>query len=506
MVRAVSLVGLSALAGGLWALYALSSDYRVFGGVSTANVLLWAAWVASALLLVLTIGRLAVGASVALLDRDTTGLQRGIIYAVVAFVVVSGILAALGANPTTLLTTSFIVTAIVGLATQSTIGGLVAGSTLQLDRALRVGDLIMINQEPIEVTSMSWRSIVGRKSSGAVAIIPNARIADSQLDVLRGDQPARVDITVTAAIAEAPHRVGQALIEAIHDLPGVDAAQPVMVEPAEYRPVEGSVVYHVGYGVRRPYDVARTRRMLVSRVWYLFQREGIDWPPPHVLREPAAAGLPQPDAFNGARLDRLADVRASDIRSVALAPGLGRELMGQTIAACGPPLHYADGERIVRPHRVTDFALFLLAEGEVRDVSGTHWRDGAYDMSSEPQTRLSSRNLAIERITSHLARAIGPYAEVAVREAAAVDPGPAAVKVAVAAEIEDAQAREAFLRGVQVDDESCYQPGFVFGLQDGAYRRVSSPPMRAVGRAVIVPITLESASRKAEPAKKPAAP
>jgi hypothetical protein len=80
---------------------------------------------------------------------------------------------------------------------------------------------------------------------------------------------------------------------------------------------------------------------------------------------------------------------------------------------------------------------------------------------------------------------------------AALDPSPAAVKAAVAAEIEDAPAREAFLRGVQVDDESCHQPGFVFGLQDGAYRRVSSPPLRAVGRAVIVPITLESASRKA---------
>ena len=59
---------------------------------------------------------------------------------------------------------------------------------------------------------------------------------------------------------------------------------------------------------------------------------------------------------------------------------------------------------------------------------------------------------------------------------------------------------------MQVDDEACYQPGLVFGLQDAAYRRVSSPPMRAVGRAVIVPIALDNAARQAEPAKKPAAP
>ena len=37
MVRAVSLTGLAAIAAGLWALYALSSDYRVFGGISTGQ-------------------------------------------------------------------------------------------------------------------------------------------------------------------------------------------------------------------------------------------------------------------------------------------------------------------------------------------------------------------------------------------------------------------------------------------------------------------------------------
>jgi small-conductance mechanosensitive channel len=300
MVRYVALVGFTAVVVGLWALYALSSDYRVFGGVSTGNVLLWAAWIATALLLVLTLGRIVVAVAVALLDRDTTGLQRGIIYAVVAFVVISAILAVLGTNPTTLLATSFIATAIIGLATQSTIGGLVAGSTLQLDRALHVGDLLLVNQEPIEVMSMSWRSVVGRKHDGAVATIPNARIADGQIDVIRADQPARIEVMLTAALSETPHRVAQALIEAAHALPGFDPGHQVHFDPTEYRAGEGSVAYRLGFWVRRPHDIVRARAILLSRIWYVFQREDIPWlGQPGQSRPPRLVQLPNPRRFAG---------------------------------------------------------------------------------------------------------------------------------------------------------------------------------------------------------------
>lgn len=495
MVRYVSLVGLSAAVVGLWLLYGLSSDYRVFGGVSTANVLLWAAWMATALLLVLTLGRVVVAVAVTLLDRDTTGLQRGIIYAVVAFVVISGILAALGTNATTLLATSAIATAIVGLAMQTTIGGLVAGSTLQLDRALHVGDVLLVNQEPIEVMSMSWRSVVGRKDNGAVAIIPNARIADGQIDVIRADHSVRVEVTLTAGIAEPPHRVGQALIETVHDLPGFDPSHPVHFDPTEYRAGEGSVAYRLGFWVRKPGDLVRTRAILMLRIWYVYQREDIPWlGQPGVPHPPNLVQLPQADAFKGMRLDQIASVRGAGLASVVPAPGLDAALMRRTIAACGPPLAYTDGERIVRPRRLPEYSLFLLAEGEVEEVPAMLGQDDAYQVR---QTPLSGRTIAIGRIAEHLARAIGPYAEIAVREAAAVDARPAAVKTAVAAEIEDAAVREAFLRSVLVDDEACYQAGLVFGLQ-GGYSRMSSPPLRALRRAVIVPLRLEGAE-DAEP-------
>jgi small-conductance mechanosensitive channel len=491
MVRYAAIVGLAALVAGLWALYGLAGDFRVFGGVSTAHVMLWAAWLTTALLLVLIIGRLLLAFGAALLSRDATGLQRGIIYAVVAFVVLSAVLAALGTNVTAILTTSFIATAILGLAMQSTIGGLIAGSALQLDRVLRVGDVIVLNREPIEITSMSWRSVVGRKPGGVTVIVPNARIAESQVEVIRGGEPVHIEAAVAAALAEVPHRVGQALMEAIYDLPGVDASRPVDVAPAEYQLRDGYVSYRVAYWVRRHRDVIRTQALLMSRAWYVFQREDIRWlGRPGDTRPPNATAPFDTEPFKGARLDRLADLKDAELQSVVLARGLAGDLVGRTIAECGPPLCYADGERIMRPHRVKDFSLYLLVDGEVSEAAGDAWRDGAPAQAHERHAMLSSRSMAVERVASHLARVIGPYAEVAVREAAAIDPDPVAVRDAVASEIEDTQKRESFLRGLLFHEHETYKPGFLFGLQSGAYRRMSSPPLRAVRSAVVVPIVL----------------
>lgn len=487
MVRYAAIIGLAALTAGLWALYGLSGDYRVFGGVSTANVLIWVAWLATALLLIVVLARLVVGVGFALFDRDATGLQRGIVYAVITFVVVSLILGNLGMNVTAILTTSVLATAVVGLAMQPTLGGLIAGSALQLDRVLHVGDVILLNQERIEVIALTWRSVVGRKHGGALVVIPNARVSDTPMEIVRGDQASYAEISVPALGTVAPHRVSDALSEAIDDLPFVDPARPVEIAPREYQAIDGFIHHRVGFWVRHSQDVGEAQRMLMSRAWYAFQREDIPWRA-HANLAPPESPAPDTEPFKGKRLDQLGDLRGTELQSIVLARGLAADLTGRTIAECGPPLYYADGERILRPHRARSYSLFLLAEGEVREASGAAWRDGAH--GTERSAMLASRGMAIERITSHLARRIGPYAETAVREAAAVDPNPLAVRTAVAAEIEDAPAREIFLRSLHLDDEVTHKAGLVFGLQSGAYRRVSSPPLRAVRRAIVIPIVL----------------
>jgi small-conductance mechanosensitive channel len=497
VARYAAIIGLAGLVAGLWVLYAASGDYRVFGGVSTANAVLWAASLATALLLVVAAGRLVFGVGFALLDREATGLQRGIIYSVLTFILVSVILGSLGVNVTAILTTSFLATAIVGLAMQPTLGGLIAGSALQLDRVLHVGDVILLNQERIEVVSLNWRSVVGRKNGNTAVIIPNARIADTQLDILRAGQPVRAEVVVPAAVTAPPHRVAEILSEAVYDLPYVDPALPVTVAPFDYQFIGGFINYRVRFWVRHNYDIAQARAALLARAWYVFQREGIPWRVPvDIARTYDPIRLPGADRFKGLRLDGLAELEISGLRSVQFGSGLSPDLGARVIAACGAPLCYCDGELIVLPRHVEE-SLFLLAGGELRESPiAAAWHDGPSPLKPWMRHSVQSgRRMAIERIAANLAHHIGPYADHAVREAAAADPNPTAVSAAIAQEIEDPDARENFLRGLQVEYEETHRAGFVFGRQSGAYSRVSSPSLRTVGGAIVIPILLQDTSQ-----------
>ena len=194
------------------------------------------------------------------------------------------------------------------------------------------------------------------------------------------------------------------------------------------------------------------------------------------------------------------------LRSIVVGQDVPPDVGSRVIADCGAPLYYCDGELVVLPRHVGE-QLFLLAGGELREASVAA---AVIDRRSNVapwmrDTVQSGRRMAIERIAATLAHHIGPYAEHAVREAAAANPHPEAVAEAVAREIDDPAARERFLRGLHVDYDETMKPGLVFGRQRGAYGRVSSPPLRAVGFAAVIPIVLETSAPVAVKSKRSSA-
>jgi len=83
-----------------------------------------------------------------------------------------------------LLTTSAVLTAVIGLSLQDTLGNMFAGITLQLDSSVRVGDWVKVGELSGRVTEIRWRFTAIETRNWETVIVPNAQLVKNQVIVL----------------------------------------------------------------------------------------------------------------------------------------------------------------------------------------------------------------------------------------------------------------------------------------------------------------------------------
>ena len=89
-----------------------------------------------------------------------------------------------GLNLSGLIATSAVLTAVIGLAFQDTLGNVVGGLALQLDNSIRVGDWVKIGDVNGRVTEIRWRYTAIETRNWETVIIPNSQIVKGQVSVL----------------------------------------------------------------------------------------------------------------------------------------------------------------------------------------------------------------------------------------------------------------------------------------------------------------------------------
>ena len=89
-----------------------------------------------------------------------------------------------------LLTTSAIITAVIGLALQDTLGNLFAGLALAIEETVRVGDMVRSGETIGIVEQLSWRAIKLRTLDGNLLLIPNSVAGRERLEIYRRPGPA----------------------------------------------------------------------------------------------------------------------------------------------------------------------------------------------------------------------------------------------------------------------------------------------------------------------------
>lgn len=104
-----------------------------------------------------------------------------------------------GMDLASLVTTSAVITAVAAFAMQDTLGNVLGGLFLELDRSLAVGDWIRVDDLSGRVADIHWRHTTIRTRNGELVIVPNAALMKSRFMVIGNPRIAGKAWTLPAA-------------------------------------------------------------------------------------------------------------------------------------------------------------------------------------------------------------------------------------------------------------------------------------------------------------------
>ncbi|MDC0677398.1 mechanosensitive ion channel family protein [Sorangium atrum] len=127
-----------------------------------------------------------------------------------------------GVDLVPLLATSTVITVVLGLALQDTLGNLFAGLALHSERSFGVGDWILVDGVEGQVIYVGWRSTRLRTFSGDVVILPNSIIAKARVqNFCAPDRNCARNIEMLVALGASPEAVERAAQRACGEVPEV---------------------------------------------------------------------------------------------------------------------------------------------------------------------------------------------------------------------------------------------------------------------------------------------
>jgi small-conductance mechanosensitive channel/CRP-like cAMP-binding protein len=111
-------------------------------------------------------------------------IMRDLILAFAYIVVAITSLSIIKVDVTGIVATSAVITAVIGLSFQDTLGNMMGGMALQMERAIAVGDWIRINELEGLVREIRWRHTSIETRNWDTVVIPNSVLMKSQVLVL----------------------------------------------------------------------------------------------------------------------------------------------------------------------------------------------------------------------------------------------------------------------------------------------------------------------------------
>ena len=255
-----------------------------------------------------------------------------------------------------LFTGSTILGIVVGLALQDTLGNLFAGIALQADQPFQVGDVVtFLNQQRGVIESVSWRGVKMRTFENRVLVVSNSVLGKELIEVApRGNLNARL-VFFNTEYVNSPAITIQVVRDAVRQIENVSQKIRPIVRIKDLG--ENGIDWEIKYWAEDYTKHPDTDALIRQRIWYLFQREGLEFAYP-------TRTLHMVEKKEETTFVEYVNTVAEKLQQVPLFVPLAEEEL-ERLAKSSSTRVYAPGEAIVRRGQEGN-SMFVIIRGSVK--------------------------------------------------------------------------------------------------------------------------------------------
>ena len=182
-------------------------------------------------------------------------------------------------NVTSLIATTTVLTATIGLAFQGTLANMLAGLTIHLEKPLKQGDWISVAGHEGRVIDITLRSTRLLTLENNEVFIPNSKVlSEAIINYSLPDQEQVRKLHFGVSYDVPPNKVRNALLDVLSTMQDVGRHPEPLIRIASYS--DFSVQYELRYAIS---DFSRSIDIdarIMNLLWYRFRRDGIEIPMP----------------------------------------------------------------------------------------------------------------------------------------------------------------------------------------------------------------------------------
>ena len=172
----------------------------------------------------------------------------------------------------------------VAFAMQSTLGNIFGGISLILDKSVKVGDVIKVDQLEDaygEVVDVGLRSTKIKTWNNELVVIPNGKLADSRIkNYVLPDKRIRIDVLFSVAYGSDVDNVEKVVISEIHKLDNVLKEPEPVVAFMEMTP--SALSFKAQVWINNYKDNFETKRKLTKIIYNALNKHKISIPFPQM--------------------------------------------------------------------------------------------------------------------------------------------------------------------------------------------------------------------------------